>query len=543
MQPFRDHAAVTTIGDLLLLAAQDQPDRDALVFPDDRLSYARLVNGAAARARALLALGVGPGDHVGVLLPSCIEYAELFFGAALIGAVSVPINARYRASELRYLVRNADLKVVVTTGQVAERVNFIERLTEAFPDLADQPAGQRLALTDAPKLKAAALICDTEAPGFIPATELAALASDIDPGEVEHLRRRVRVRDTGLILYTSGTTSNPKGCMISHEALVRTGQGLATRYRMTADDVFWSPLPMFHIGALFPMCATYAVGGTYVSMPYFDGGEALRQIEREKATIGYPAFGTFIADMIYHPDFESRDLSALRLMNSNMAMQPPAFRDALRRKMPDCLQVGTFGMTETSGTVTTSDPSDSYEARTGRLGKPLDGLDVRIVDEDGHELPPGQIGEILVRGFGVFTAYYKDAEKTAEALRDGWFHSGDLGALDDDGTLMFHGRLKDMLKVGGENVAAQEIEALVGQHEAVKLCQVVGKSDPRLMEVPVAFVELVPGASVTADDVIGFCKDKIAGFKVPRDVRFVTEWPLSASKIQKFKLREMIEGT
>ncbi|QBY01258.1 AMP-dependent synthetase [Rhodophyticola sp. CCM32] len=542
MLQFGEFAAVTTIGDLLLGTAQARPDVDALVFPDDRRSFSALAAGAMRRARGLYALGVRPGDHVGILLPSCIPYAELFFATALLGAISVPINARYRSSELRYILRNADLKLVVTTGQVAEKVNFIDRLTEAFPDLADQRPGERLALADAPKLSAVLLICDAEAPGFLSASAVDAAAETVDDAVIHSLRRRVCVRETGLILYTSGTTSHPKGCMISHEALVRTGQGLATRYQMTSDDVFWSPLPMFHIGALFPICASYSVGATYVSMPYFEGGEALRLIEEERATIGYPAFGTFIADMIYHPDFEQRDLSALRLMNSNMAMQPPSFRKALQEKMPDCIQVGTFGMTETSGTVTTSMPGDSYTTRTERLGKPLDGLEVRIVDENGRDLPAGEIGEILVRGFSIFSAYYKDADKTAEVLRDGWFHSGDLGSQDGDGTLLFHGRLKDMLKVGGENVAAQEIENLVGQHEAVKLCQVVGRSDPRLVEVPVAVVELVPGASVQGADLIAFCKGKVASFKVPRDVHFVTEWPMSASKIQKFKLREMVEG-
>ncbi|MCU4652108.1 acyl--CoA ligase [Roseibacterium sp. SDUM158016] len=542
MLDFRDFTAVTTIGDLLLRAARDTPDHDALVFPDARLTYRGLAEAAIRRARALHALGVGPGDHVGILLPSRLEYAELFFATALLGAVSVPINARYRALELRYLVANADLKVIVTTGQVTDKVDFIERLTEAFPDLATQPAAMPLSLSEAPCLAAIALIGESTAPGFLSAAAVDELGETIPPEAIERMRRRVRVRDTGLILYTSGTTSHPKGCLIAHEALVRTAQGLAIRYEMTDRDVFWSPLPMFHIGALFPLCATFAVGGTYVSMPHFEGGEALRLIERERATIGYPAFGTFIADMIYHPEFDQRDLSSLRLMNSNMAMQPPAFREALRRKMPDCIQVGTFGMTETSGTVTTSFPQDSYEARTQRLGKPLDGVDLRVVDPEGNDMAPGEVGEILVRGFGVFTAYYKDPDKTAEALRDGWFHSGDLGALDADGTLMFHGRLKDMLKVGGENVAAHEIESVLNQHEAVKLCQVVGRADPRLIEVPVAFVELVPGAEIGPEDLVDFCRGKIASFKVPREVRFITEWPMSASKIQKFRLREMAEA-
>lgn len=539
MLQFSEFTAVTTVGDLLLRAAQTYPDRCAVAFPDERRSFAELAEGARRTARALYAQGVRPGDHVGFLLPSSIESLEVFFGIALLGAVAVPVNARYRVNELRYLVQDADLVALVTSTQVAENVNFVERLTEAFPALA-QHRGGPLALPEAPKLRAILLVAEGAAPGFVARAEFMASGDGVDAAEVEALRKRVRVRDTALILYTSGTTSSPKGCLIAHEALVRTGQALATRYEMTGDDVFWSPLPMYHIAAMFPICAAYSVGATYLSMRYFDAGVALKQIEADRATLTYPSFGTFIADMIFHPEYPDRDLSSVRLMNSNLAMQPESFRDALRERMPQAVQVGTYGMTETSGTVTTSFLTDDYESRTRRLGKPFDGLEVKIVREDGTEAGVDEIGEIAVRGFSVFSGYYKDEEKTRDAIRDGWFHTGDLGSLDAAGSMMFHGRLKDMLKVGGENVAALEIESLVAQHDAVMLCQVVGKPDPRLMEVPVAFVQLKPGANLSGEEVITFCRERISGFKVPREVHFVAEWPMSASKIQKFKLKEMI---
>lgn len=539
MLEFTEFTAVTTLGDLLLRAARENPDRCAIAFPDERRSFAELAEGAILHARALYAQGVRPGEHVGFLLPSSIESLEVFFGIALLGAVAVPVNARYRAQELRYLVQDADLVALVTSTQVADKVNFVDRLTEAFPAL-DRHGTGPLKLTDAPRLRAIALVADGAAPGFVPRVEFLAGASGVEADLIHALRRRVLVRDTALILYTSGTTSSPKGCLIAHEALVRTGQALATRYEMTGADVFWSPLPMYHIAAMFPICAAYAVGATYLSMRHFDAGTALRQIEAEGATLTYPSFGTFIADMIYHPDYPNRDMSSVRLMNSNLAMQPDSFRAALRERMPGAVQVGTYGMTETSGTVTTSFITDDYEQRTCRLGKPFDGLEVRTLCKDGTEAGPDEIGEIVVRGFSVFSGYYKDAEKTRAAFQDGWFHTGDLGSLDAAGSMMFHGRLKDMLKVGGENVAALEIEALVAQHDAVMLCQVVGRPDPRLMEVPVAFVQLKPGAVLTGDEVIAFCRSRISGFKVPREVHFVREWPMSASKIQKFKLKEML---
>jgi acyl-CoA synthetase (AMP-forming)/AMP-acid ligase II len=210
--------------------------------------------------------------------------------------------------------------------------------------------------------------------------------------------------------------------------------------------------------------------------------------------------------------------------------------------MPDTIYVGTYGMTETGGTVCTSELTDSLEARCTRLGKPLPGLEVIIVSpETGDELPTGQRGEILVRGYCLFDGYYKDPEKTAEAFEpDGFFHTGDVGSFDDEGQIMFHGRTKDMLKVGGENVAAVEIETFLARHPAVKLAQIVGVPDARLQEVPAAFVELEKGEDVSEQELIDFCRGDIASFKVPRYVRFVTEWPMSTSKIQKFRLQKKI---
>jgi acyl-CoA synthetase (AMP-forming)/AMP-acid ligase II len=214
------------------------------------------------------------------------------------------------------------------------------------------------------------------------------------------------------------------------------------------------------------------------------------------------------------------------------------------KAMPDAIQVGSFGMTEASGTVCTGSPDEAEERRISRLGRPLPGLEVRIVDpESKHDVHTGLRGEVLVRGYSLFEGYYRDPVKSAQALdQDGWFHTGDIGSLEADGTIMFHGRFKDMLKVGGENVAAAEIEAHLQRHPAVKLAQVVGIPDAKYVEVPAAFVELQPGASATEAELIAHCKADIASFKVPRHVRFVAEWPMSSSKIQKFRLRTQLVG-
>lgn len=537
-----EYTPAMTVGDLLVRATREFPHRNAIVLTDRRRSFLELHEAAMRRARELYGQGVRPGDNVGIFLPTCMEYAEYYFAIAYLGAISVPINARNRAQELRYLTLNGDLVHIVTTTQVAEGLDFRERLYEAFPALRDQPVDAALDLAEIPRLRAMTLLTDESSAGFRSQRTSAAFADRVDPSVIDRLRVGVPLRQTALILYTSGTTSDPKGCMISHEALVRTGIAMAQRYEMTEKDVFWSPLPMFHVGALLPICAAFHSCATYVTMPYFEPGTALRLVREERVTMGYPSFGLFLSDMIHHPDFCAQDMLSVRLLNCSMALSPETFRQLLRASFPNAVLVGTYGLTETSGPLSTSRPDDSEYERLNRLGRPFDGLEVRIVREDGTEAEPDEMGEICARGYSIFTEYYRDPVKTAESKRDGWFHTGDIGSRDAAGTLMFHGRKKDMLKVGGENVAAIEIENIVSQHPAVKACQVVGKPDERLQEVPVAFVELLPGTAANAAELIAHCRGQIASFKVPRDVHFVTEWPMSASKIQKFKLRERLLG-
>ena len=535
--------SVTTMGDLLLSAADRYPDTLALVFPDARYTYQELAAQALRRARSLQALGVKPRDHVGILMHTCPAFVEIFFAAALCGAVVVPINARYRSHELAYVMANGDIATLVTTDAVAEQVSFVERLSGALPGLAAQADPRRLRLAGTPTLRNIVLMGKTSSPGFLPQSEFDDLADTIPERDVHLARLGVRVRDVGLMLYTSGTTANPKGCLITHEAQVRNSIALGRhRYRLTHEDRFWSPLPMFHIASVLPMLAIFDVGGTYLTMSYFDAGIALDMLERYEVTATYPCFVTIMQGLIYHPNFTRTNLSRIKLMNSNFAVQPPAVAESIMRAMPQALQVGSFGMTETAGTVCTGSPEEAESLRITRLGKPLPGLEVRIVEpESGHEAPTGQRGEVLVRGYSLLEGYHKDAEKTAQAIdREGWFHTGDIGSLDEHGTIMFHGRYKDMLKVGGENVAAAEIEALLGRHPAVKLAQVVGIPDAKYAEVPAAFVELKPGSSATEAELVSFCKHEVAAFKVPRVVRFIDDWPMSSSKIQKFRLRETL---
>lgn len=536
-----DNGQIYTLGAMLRASAQQWPDAPALIFPDRRLTFRELNASARSWAKAFIAMGVKPGENVGILLPTRPDFVELLFGIVMAGAVAVPVNARYQAVELSYLVENADLVLMATTGRVTDSLDFGARLSAALPSLASAADPRALSLPEAPRLRS--IIClDSPVPGCLLAGDDArALGASIDDATLDARIDAVSPQSTAMILYTSGTTANPKGALISHRAQVGNSRNLGRRYQVTSADRVWSPLPIFHIAGILPMVMILDRGGAYMTIPFFEAGTALKMLGEERATIAYPSFVTIMQDLITHPNFKDTDLSSLRLMNSNFAVQPAWIKDAVIAAMPHTVQVGTYGLTEGAGTVTTSHLDNSFEQRTGRLGLPLDEWEVRIVDvETGRDCGVDERGEIVIRGPNMLQGYYNAPEKTAEVIRDGWFHTGDIGSRDADGQMMFHGRTKDMLKVGGENVAAAEIEAVLQTHPAVKLAQVVGIPDTRYVEVPAAFIELVNGESVDEAELIAHCKGKLASFKLPRHIRTVDAWPMSTSKIQKFKLRTQL---
>ncbi len=259
---------------------------------------------------------------------------------------------------------------------------------------------------------------------------------------------------------------------------------------------------------------------------------------RDRVSVAFPAFPTITNELINHPDFTRTDLSSIRRINNVAPVEMlRRFQDAF----PQAVQTGAYGLTECGGVISFNHPEETLEQRLDACGIPFPGIGVRITDPGtGAELPANTPGELWARGYCVFEGYYKSPEKNAECFDGDWFRTGDLCSLDERGAIRFHGRLKDMLKVGGENVAALEIESHLAKHPDVLLAQVIGKEDVRLEEVPVAFVELQNGANTSAQELIDHCKGQLASFKVPREVHFVTEWPMSSTKVQKFKLKELL---
>ena len=311
-----------------------------------------------------------------------------------------------------------------------------------------------------------------------------------------------------------------------------------SRYFLDESDRFWAPLPMFHMAAILPLICCMDAGAAFLSMLHLEPELSLKMMEKEKVTVAFPSFPTITMEMINHSYFSKADLSSLKRINN---VAPPELLRNFQEAFPQAVQTGAYGLTEAGGVIAYNHPEDSLEKRLNTCGRPMPGLSAKIIDpETLEEQQCGDKGEIVLKGYSVFDGYYKAPEKNKESFIDGWFRTGDLGVIDSEGHIEFH-EIKDMLKVGGENVAAIEIESLLSTHPAVNIAQVIGVHDARLFEVACAYIELIDGKSMTETEIIDFCKGKIASFKIPRHVRFVDEWPMSSTKIQKYVLREWYE--
>lgn len=516
---------VPTVGEALVRAAATWPDAPALVYPDERVTFAELLDRSRSAARSLVAQGIEAGERIGILMPNCMPFYEVFFGAHLAGITPVTVNARYKPKELRHVVEDAELVAIVTTDIIADYAPFVDLLARAFAE--QQP----------PSLRTLVLIGESSPQGYVDRAAFEASAEQVPLAVIDQRLAAVGPRDTAVVMYTSGTTSAPRGCPLSQHALMRTAICVGDRFRLTEQERFWNPLPLFHMAGLLPTLANVLNGGASLSMLHFDADTALRQLVDEGATFAYPAFPTITQSIIHHPDFAGSDLSRIRGV---LDTAPPDTLKQVQQAFPDAAVVSSYGLTEAGGVITYSHLDDPLELRVTTTGRPFPGMEVRIVDPLTEEdCAVGVAGEIRLRGPGMFDGYLNDPAYTAERTDDqGYLCTGDLGTVDADGRVTYTGRLKDMLKVGGENVAAAEIEAHLAQHPKVKIAAVVAAPDARLVEVPFAFVELVPGQEATAEELIEHCRAELASFKVPRGVVFLTEWPMSTTKIQKFRLRE-----
>lgn len=522
-----------TTAQTLADAARNWPDATALLIDGTRLSWRSLLEDARLWARGLVAAGIKSGDHVGILMPNSADYARLFYACGFIGATALTVNARFKEDELAYAIRHSDMDILFIGGHSLPHLDFRAMLTRIFPDLGDWQ-GRRLHLVDAPRLRAIYAIADPRETNWPTGAAFLEAAENVDPSTVERLGGEASPDAPALMMYSSGTTSRPKACLISHRSLGMIGAAFAERFDLSADDCIMNPLPFFHMSAMLPMSAGRASGAALVSTAHFEPAEVLRLMEEERVTFGYLSFPTLVNQLIGHPEFAARDRSALRFLH---CVGPAKTMEKYTRAFPSAQYINAYGLTEATGVPCFTDPADPPEEALNVSGRPFAGVTAKAVDPATlSDLAPGKHGEIWLSGWPLFEGYFKDTEATDRALVDGWLRTGDMGHVRADGCLIYDGRLKDMLKIGGENVAALEIETWLCSHPDVQIAQVIGVPDDHLVEVAAAYVELVENARMTPRQLVDYCIGKIARYKIPRYVRFVDSWPMSTTKIQKFKL-------
>lgn len=518
------------LSDFLDRNAAERGAAEALVTDTDRLSHAALREQSRAFARALLALGLGPGDHIGLLSANDADWVRTFCAAALIGAVTVPINTRFKPPEIAFALRQSRCRAVIARGRFL-KLDFAAMLAEAEPALATRLPG--LALPDLRH----AIILDGDIPrGAL--SRSAFLAHQVPDATLDAATARVSPEDDLLIQFTSGTTAHPKGVRLTHHNMLRNASAAAARLGVRPDDRYLNCRPFFHVaGSTLSLLVCLVTGATLVTPPTFEAGAALRLLEGERCTLTSGNDSIFQM-LMAHPDFR-RD--RLHLRGGWAAAGPVTMRNVIEAMGVRDL-CWAYGLSEASPNVALSDHRDPVETRIAGRAHPHPGIELRIADPATNApLPPGTPGEIQLRGWSLMRGYLDAPDATRAAFTlDGWLRTGDLGSLDAEGRLGMEGRLKDMLRVGGENVAPAEVEEALLSHPAVAQAQVVGIPDARLGEVPVAFVTL--RAAATEGDLLDWLKPRLAGFRMPRHLRIVAEFDsigmTASGKVQKIRLRD-----
>jgi len=525
-----------TLGRALAECVELWSDKELIVFPDQRMTAHQFALDVEIFACGLAALGVKRGDHIAAWLLNLPELCVLELAMAKLGCTMVAFNTRYRSSELEYVLRHSDASTFVTM-QEHSKIDFYKTIRQVLPELSDcEPNKVRCAA--APELRRV-ITLGTGGEGMISYEEVMRLGHA--PGLHEELKRveaQVTCDDIVLMQYTSGTTAFPKAAMLCHGQVLRNAAQMGERSGIDESDRLLSAMPMFHVGgSVCALLGAITLGYTLYLDPVFDPEQTLEVIEREAITT-YVGLESMFISLRNHGDFTKRSRASLHkgwTAGTSSVLRMVAEEIGIKRICP------LYGLSEGSPNVTIADWRDPYEKRLTTMGRPQPDVEVRILSvETGESAPVGEVGEICFRGYNVMKGYYKDPEGTARTIdAKGWLHTGDLGWMDKEGYLTWTGRLKDTLRVGGENISALEVENLLGGHPAVHSAIVIGIPDQRLGEVPFAYIQLKADHKVTAEEIIAYCKERVSGFKVPRHIRFVDQFPMTGSgKIQKYAMKK-----
>ena len=515
--------SVATIPELVARAEARAADAPAIVSGDRTWTYAELGRQSRRFAAGLVAHGIEPGDRVAIWAPNSPEWIVAYLGLIQAGAVLVPVNTRWKGQEAAAILSRSRARAIVTVtdflGQ--DYLALLAEQEQSLPDLAIR------------------MVIDGPVPaGALPWTEVVHMGTDLHMAEVDRRSRSVRAGDPCDILFTSGTTGVPKGVVMTHARTLWVATDWVAMTGLAAADRYLMVNPYFHMfGLKAGILASVCAGATMYPEPVFEVDRVLAQVESAGVTV-LPGPPTLYQSILDHPDRSRYDLSSLRVAVTGSADIPVELIRRIRGELPFSVIVSGYGLTE-AGTATGTGPDDEFAAIATTVGRPRPGFEIRMVDAEGEDVPPGDTGEIVLRGPSVMSHYLDDPEATAAALTpDGWLRTGDLGAWDGAGRLRIVGRVKDMFIVGGFNVYPAEVENALLRHPDVQQAAVIGLPDERMGEVGKAFVVLRSGAATSGDDILGWARDQMANYKVPRTIEVLDRLPLNASgKVEKEALR------
>ena len=544
-----------TIGELFDRQCQANPDKEALVYNypelglDLRLTYRQYKEEVNRLAKGLLALAIEKGEHVAVWAANVPEWVMLEIALAKIGAVLVTVNTNCRVSEIEYVLRQGDITLLFMIEEFRGN-SYVESLYRIAPELKNlaDPIRERLQSAALPELKRVILIENNARPGphdgMMLYSQVAPLGESLPNETVRQRQSSLDAHDVIQMQYTSGTTGFPKGVMLTHYGIINQAHVSCLIGSLRPAERYVTAMPFFHIaGSLGAVMFGVYLGCTLIPLIYFDPAKELELLDKEKATFSFNV-PTMLVAMLNHPRFLAGefDLSSLREIITGATPVPVVLMEDVRAKMgADCTIV--FGLTESTGTVTETIQTDSFELKSSTVGIPHPHMDIKIADPlTAEPVGFGESGELMTRGFLVMKGYYNMPDKTAETIDSGgWLHTGDLATMNASGYVNIVGRVNDMIIRGGENIYPAEIEAFLMRHPEIAEAQVVGLPDGFMGEEVAAVIRLKPGSVANDEEVRRYCRDGISRHKVPKYIRFVTSLPLTASgKVKKFELKEQL---
>ncbi len=531
-----------TLGEYFDAAARRWADCDALIVRQQNLrwTYRELQQRVDGFAAGLLALGLQPGDRIGIWSPNNSEWVITQFATAKAGVILVNINPSYRLAELEYALNKVGCKALITATALKSS-DYIAMLNELAPELASCRPGQ-LRAAKLPDLRTVIRI-GGPSPGMLAFEDVAGLGTDAERQRLREIAAELQFDDPINIQFTSGTTGFPKGATLTHHNILNNGYFIGETMHLTEKDRICIPVPLYHcfgmvLGNL--ACVTHGSAMVYPGEA-FDPQAVLATVQDERCTGLYGVPTMFIAEL-GHADFKRFDLSSLR---TGIMAGSPCPTEIMKRVVGEMHMRDVticYGMTETSPVSFQTAADDPLEKRVGSVGRIHPHLEVKVVDESGRIVPPGMPGELCTRGYSVMRGYWNDGDKTAEAIDSGrWMHTGDLATLDEDGYCNIVGRIKDMVIRGGENIYPREIEEFLYRHPKVQDVQVIGVPDAKYGEELCAWIRLKAEQQASPEDIREFCKGQIAHYKIPRYVKFVDSFPMTVTgKIQKYLMREQM---